>query len=208
MTTIFTLFAVSFLFWGIVGILGKNCNEKMQIALLQENDKEFEQLESSFIRKISVSYTKVIFLLLDYAISKDNYKKMNALYERIMQVNITKNNKRKIYPAMFQYYLEKNDQNKCKSLLNEMKNLFSETQFKEMQIVYEINVEKKSDYIEDMLKQSEEVEPQEKGILYYLIAKQYGNKKENANRKKYLNKSFEYLKDTPYGKVIQYEINH
>lgn len=207
MKTICILLAVSFLFWGIIGVIGKVCYKKLEMSLIKDNQQEFDRIFSSFMRKISLSSTKVLFLALNYALSKDNNKKMDEIYDKINYIYVSKANKRKIYPVMFQYYLEKENKSKCKNLLTLMENILPEPQIQQMKMIYEINVEKSSNYINDMLKQSENVDGQEKGMLYYLIAKQYGNKKEKVKRKKYLEESFEYLKDTPFGQVITYEMN-
>lgn len=208
MTTILILLAISFLFWGIVALIGKNCYSKLEKALIEGNHEQFEDIYFSFIRRLSLSSTKVMYLVLNYALSKDDSKTMDELYDQMAQFYLSKANKRKVYPVMFQYYLEKEDRTKCKELLKAMNRILDEAEIANMKMIYEINVEKSSRYISELLEQSASAEGQEKGMMFYLIARQYGNRHEEGNRKKYLQEAFEYLKDTPFGQVVTFEMKH
>lgn len=208
MTTILILLAISFLFWGIVALIGKNCYSKLEKALIEGNHEQFEDIYFSFVRRLSLSSTKVMYLVLNYALSKDDSKTMDELYDQMAQFYLSKANKRKVYPVMFQYYLEKEDRTKCKELLKAMNRILDEAEIANMKMIYEINVEKSSHYISELLEQSASAEGQEKGMMFYLIARQYGNRHEEENRKKYLQEAFEYLKDTPFGQVVTFEMKH
>lgn len=208
MTTILILLAISFLFWGIVALIGKNCYSKLEKALIEGNHEQFEDIYFSFVRRLSLSSTKVMYLVLNYALSKDDSKTMDELYDQMAQFYLSKANKRKVYPVMFQYYLEKEDRTKCKELLKAMNRILDEAEIANMKMIYEINVEKSSRYISELLEQSASAEGQEKGMMFYLIARQYGNRHEEGNRKKYLQEAFEYLKDTPFGQVVTFEMKH
>lgn len=208
MTTILILLAISFLFWGIVALIGKNCYSKLEKALIEGNHEQFEDIYFSFVRRLSLSSTKVMYLVLNYALSKDDSKTMDELYDQMAQFYLSKANKRKVYPVMFQYYLEKEDRTKCKELLKAMNRILDEAEIANMKMIYEINVEKSSHYISELLEQSASAEGQEKGMMFYLIARQYGNRHEEGNRKKYLQEAFEYLKDTPFGQVVTFEMKH
>lgn len=208
MTTILILLAISFLFWGVVALIGKNCYSKLEKALIEGNHEQFEDIYFSFVRRLSLSSTKVMYLVLNYALSKDDSKTMDELYDQMAQFYLSKANKRKVYPVMFQYYLEKEDRTKCKELLKAMNRILDEAEIANMKMIYEINVEKSSHYISELLEQSASAEGQEKGMMFYLIARQYGNRHEEGNRKKYLQEAFEYLKDTPFGQVVSFEMKH
>lgn len=208
MTTILILLAISFLFWGVVALIGKNCYSKLEKALIEGNHEQFEDIYFSFVRRLSLSSTKVMYLVLNYALSKDDSKTMDELYDQMAQFYLSKANKRKVYPVMFQYYLEKEDRTKCKELLKAMNRILDEAEIANMKMIYEINVEKSSRYISELLEQSASAEGQEKGMMFYLIARQYGNRHEEGNRKKYLQEAFEYLKDTPFGQVVSFEMKH
>lgn len=208
MTTILILLAISFLFWGVVALIGKNCYSKLEKALIEGNHEQFEDIYFSFVRRLSLSSTKVMYLVLNYALSKDDSKTMDELYDQMAQFYLSKANKRKVYPVMFQYYLEKEDRTKCKELLKAMNRILDEAEIANMKMIYEINVEKSSRYISELLEQSASAEGQEKGMMFYLIARQYGNRHEEGNRKKYLQEAFEYLKDTPFGQVVTFEMKH
>ncbi|MGM9960418.1 MAG: hypothetical protein ACI32F_03790 [Allobaculum sp.] len=208
MTTILILLAISFLFWGVVALIGKNCYSKLEKALIEGNHEQFEDIYFSFVRRLSLSSTKVMYLVLNYALSKDDSKTMDELYDQMAQFYLSKANKRKVYPVMFQYYLEKEDRTKCKELLKAMNRILDEAEIANMEMIYEINVEKSSRYISELLEQSASAEGQEKGMMFYLIARQYGNRHEEGNRKKYLQEAFEYLKDTPFGQVVSFEMKH
>lgn len=208
MTTILILLAISFLFWGVVALIGKNCYSKLEKALIEGNHEQFEDIYFSFVRRLTLSSTKVMYLVLNYALSKDDSKTMDELYDQMAQFYLSKANKRKVYPVMFQYYLEKEDRTKCKELLKAMNRILDEAEIANMEMIYEINVEKSSRYISELLEQSASAEGQEKGMMFYLIARQYGNRHEEGNRKKYLQEAFEYLKDTPFGQVVSFEMKH
>lgn len=206
MSTFYVLLAVSFLFWGIIGMIGRNIRKKMQTALLQNDWQKFEKLNSSFMRRISLSSTKVLYLSLNYALSKDSSAIMDKLYDQIADIRLSKSNMQKIYPLMFQYYLEKENKPKCKSLLASMKDVLPDPQVKEMQTLFHIIVEKGIDYIDDMLMRVHEAPDQEKGMLYYLIAKQYGNQKKKTEREQYLKEALKYSKNTPFEQIVAYEL--
>ena len=110
-----------------------------------------------------------------------------------------------IYPLLFQYYLSKENQKECKSLLSKMCEIFPQDQINFMHTIYEINLEKSTKYIDEM-KQNLENDTKIKGFFLYLIAKQYQNKHDKTEAIFYYQNALDEVKGTPLEEIVRYEL--
>lgn len=199
------LFIGSFVFWAGVSFVAKQRYAKLQQAILNHDMKTFDSYTSSFWTKALVSNDKIFMLRFSDAIMNSKKKRLYHMEKALRQETITKNTKKKAYSMLFQHYVEERMEN-LDSLFEDMKQVFHEDEIKEMRVLYEIDVLKSSVYIDEMLEQIELCEKEERGMLAYLVAKQYENLNQMQKRKSYLKMAYSDMQDTPFAKVLLHEM--
>ncbi len=81
-----------------------------------------------------------------------------------------------------------------------MKKIADESITQECQVIYDILLEEKTSYIDDMEEQlkNEELQEAQKGMFHYMLALQYSYLKDEKKKKEHLQAASKDLKGTPY----------
>ena len=203
---LFILF-ISFVFWGGIHWYTKSLYTKLHNCLIKRDIEEFEKLQSKKTYKLFLSLFKVEYLKLNYAIVNEEDALLKKVRKEFSEIKISKKKKGMIYPLLFQYYLSKENQKECKSLLSKMCEIFPQDQINFMHTIYEINLEKSTKYIDEM-KQNLENDTKNKGFLLYLIAKQYQNKHDKTEAIFYYQNALDEVKGTPLEEIVRYELKN
>lgn len=114
----------------------------------------------------------------------------------------------------FNYYLSKRDVKHTNKVLKEMKKRqISDSEFKKNMMLYEIILEKKTNYIDEISKIIEKIEDSNEksnefmkyrlSVLQYLMGLQYSYLHDTENMNKYFNLALVGLTDTPFENEIQ-----
>ncbi len=120
------------------------------------------------------------YMRLNGYIMKADKKKIEECFELILSMRMNKKQELDVVIKAFYYYLDEDSKKKCKTLLERMKKIADESITQECQVIYDILLEEKTSYIDDML------------------ALQYSYLKDEKKKKEHLQAASKDLKGTPY----------
>ena len=140
------------------------------------------------------------YMRLNGYIMKADKKKIEECFELILSMRMNKKQELDVVIKAFYYYLDEDSKKKCKTLLERMKKIADESITQECQVIYDILLEEKTSYIDDMEEQlkNEELQEAQKGMFHYMLALQYSYLKDEKKKKEHLQAASKDLKGTPY----------
>ena len=126
------------------------------------------------------------YMRLNGYIMKADKKKIEECFELILSMRMNKKQELDVVIKAFYYYLDEDSKKKCKTLLERMKKIADESITQECQVIYDILLEEKTSYIDDMEKQlkNEELQEAQKGMFHYMLALQYSYLKDEKKKMK------------------------
>ena len=140
------------------------------------------------------------YMRLNGYIMKADKKKIEECFDLILSMRMNKKQELDVVIKAFYYYLDEDSKKKCKTLLERMKKIADESITQECQVIYDILLEEKTSYIDDMEEQlkNEELQEAQKGMFHYMLALQYSYLKDEKKKKEHLQAASKDLKGTPY----------
>ena len=178
---------------------------KTFMKTLKERDfDKFFKTADSLPSKYFFPYFNRLYLKMNAYMLMPDAKKVEETFEELLSLRLNKKQNLDVSVKAFYYYVDEEKKGKCKELLERIKTLEDEASIEECQMMYDIFLCDKYNYIESMEQQLKEAEGWNKGMLCYMLAIQYQNKGDQAKKKEYLKLAEEELKETPYaGKISQ-----
>lgn len=157
--------------------------QKQLLQLL--NQKSFDELHNEFnsfmtrflVPKYNLEYIKLNCLLLEH-----NKKQIDAQFEKLFSLKKSSHQQEDLLRKSFEYYLENKNKNQCEKILNLMDSLDIK---QEAQMMFDIILDKKANYIDFLLEKAKTSTGENKAICYTLIAQQYCNINDKDNEQKY-----------------------
>ena len=148
---------------------------------------------------------------LNLALATSNRNEVNDYLNQIIYGKYSKSFKSQMIVKTYYFYLELEDKDKTKRLLEEIKKFDSNQDLENMEMLYRILIEKKSEDIEYFKNRLEDEKEElskvknkhQLGLLQYYLGLQYYYLKDNKEANKWLGKAKENLKGTAYHKKIK-----
>lgn len=177
-------------------------------------EKVLIMLNSNMFRLFFKEYDRNYNMLRVY-LAQGNNKKIEEQTQIMLDGSLSKAQAYQIASQTYFYFLDKENKEICKQLLDHMQRSAKKEEFEYDQMLYRIIIEKKSEdieKIENMLndKEKENVKKYQKedqlvqiGLLQYLLGLQYSYLKNKEKMEMYLKKAKVNLKGTPYYKKIK-----
>lgn len=135
-------------------------------------------------------------------------EKISEQFDLLLNMRINKKQKMDVVVKAFYFYVDEKNQEKALQVLNKIKALNDEALTSECELLYDIMLLKKTDYVdmmEDYVKTAKA--GFDRGMFHYLLAVQYGyldNKKKQVEHLRVAKKD---MKDTPYEIKIKQMLN-
>lgn len=181
------LFAIIVVACGVLVtyFLKKNRMNKL-IALMQSGNKEeFMKVANSKTTAFLFPRFNIEYLKLSYYILEGNKRKVNETFDFLLSMKLPKKQKQDVTMRAFNYYVDLNDKDRTKKLLETI-NTFDNAKMKqEATMVYDIFIMKRGNHIEEVLEQMEYTPEEAQGVNEYLLYVQYKNIGDKENEKKY-----------------------
>lgn len=162
----------------------RGVSNKMISALFERKEEEFEKLSHSFSAKFLTKFEKEQIKFNVYSIQKE-YSKIEQSIARFEESNLSKSNKKKIYPQIFYYYVERKKFEQAKDYYNRLQEIKVYKEKKEVEKTYDTYILGGYKYLDASLKELKHASKEQLPALETKIAKMYENKKINAEAKKY-----------------------
>lgn len=174
----------------------------MQTLKDRDFDKFFKTADS-LPSKYFFPYFNRLYMKMNAYMLLPDQKKVEETFEELLHIRLNKKQNLDVSVKAFYYYIDEEKKGKCKELLDRIKTLGDENALQECQMMYDIFLCEKSNYIDSMEEQLKKAEGWNKGMLCYMLAIQYQNKGDKAKKAEYLKLAEEDLKETPYAGKIE-----
>lgn len=164
----------------------KKIKQNKLFGYLQKQDFEgFEkELDSSLCVLLIPSFNREYLRMNAYLMQGDLHK-IEGQLEVLLKMKTNKVQRKQVVIRSFDFYVNQLNKPKSKELLNEIKQLGDEKLISNCQMMYDILIEKKTKYIDQLKQQVHQGSIAEQGMAAYLISLQYGYLNDKANEKKY-----------------------
>lgn len=168
--------------------------KQYEFSTLLQN-KDFDLLE----KKLNSFSSKALFprymlesVRLQIYLVQDQKKKIDQQYRVVIESATTKKQKKEILSNAFEHYVFLSDAPKSRNLLEKIKKLEDESLIQRCQMLYDIFIEKSTNYIKPLEDKFSQLEGSEKMISAYLLSIQYShlNNKKKAEYYAELSKQF------------------
>lgn len=168
--------------------------KQYEFSTLLQN-KDFDLLE----KKLNSFSSKALFprymlesVRLQIYLVQDQKKKIDQQYRVVIESATTKKQKKEILSNAFEHYVFLSDAPKSRNLLEKIKKLEDESLIQRCQMLYDIFIEKSTNYIKPLEDKFLQLEGSEKMISAYLLSIQYShlNNKKKAEYYAELSKQF------------------
>ena len=168
--------------------------KQYEFSTLLQN-KDFDLLE----KKLNSFSSKALFprymlesVRLQIYLVQDQKKKIDQQYRMVIESATTKKQKKEILSNAFEHYVFLSDAPKSRNLLEKIKKLEDESLIQRCQMLYDIFIEKSTNYIKPLEDKFSQLEGSEKMISAYLLSIQYShlNNKKKAEYYAELSKQF------------------
>lgn len=168
--------------------------KQYEFSTLLQN-KDFDLLE----KKLNSFSSKALFprytlesIRLQIYLVQDQKKKIDQQYRVVIESAATKKQKKEILSNAFERYVFLSDAPKSRNLLEKIKKLEDESLVQRCQMLYDIFIEKSTNYIKPLEDKFSQLEGSEKMISAYLLSIQYShmNNKKKAEYYAELSKQF------------------
>lgn len=179
---------------------------KKLFAYLQQGkfDEYFKLLDSFSCKYLYPAFNREYMRLNGYLMKADG-KKIEECFDVMLHMRMNKKQELDVVIKAFYYYLDEGNKKKCKTLLTRLKNIAEENIVQECKVIYDILLEEKTSYIDDMEAQLKEegLQDAQKGMFHYMLALQYGYLNNGQKKREHLKAASHDLKGTPYEMKIQ-----
>ena len=157
--------------------------QKQLLQLL--NQKSFEKLHrefSSFWTRILMPKYNLEYIKLNCYLMERNKNQIDAQFEKLFPLKKSSRQQEDLLRKSFEYYLETENKKQCEKILDLMDTLDIK---QEAQMMFDILLNKKADYIDFLLEKAENCTGENKAVCYTLVAQQYANINDKDSEQKY-----------------------
>lgn len=175
--TLLFILVIGFLF-----LSTKTQNNLIDLLKNQKVDALEQKLDQKLTKIIVPKFMQENLRLNMYLIRYDK-RKIEAQFDRLIQMKKNKNQTDEVLQKAFSYYLEQKNKKKCQSVLDQMDT--SSTIYSEAKMMYDILLDHKSDYIDLLIKKAENAQNEAKASYYTLVAIQYENIQDEKKAEEY-----------------------
>lgn len=178
---------------------------KKYLSCLKNQDFDgFFKITDSIASKYFFPYFNRLYMKMNAYMLMGDKKKIEETFDELLSIRVNKKQSLDITVKAFYYYVDETKKQKCKELLERIKGLGDESSITECQMIYDIFVCKKGNYIETMKEQLEEqTEAMDKGMLHFMMGVQYDNLNDVKQKKECLEAALVEMKGTPYEERIK-----
>lgn len=170
----------------ITYIYGKKYSNKLVELVMKGKFDEFDNLvDKGFVRYCVRPFNLDYIKLNSYLIRNDE-NRITAAFDNFKNKSLTQAQKVEVFTKAFNFYVFNEDKEQCdyyKEQINALKGYDSLKD--ETNRMYDILIEKKTDMLDELLEEMNQVEEKERGAYEYLIAEIYTNLGKKKEAKKY-----------------------
>ncbi len=165
-------------------IVRRNVSNSLIRAAFENDEEMFEKTSASLAARTLSDFEKKL-IRFNVAEIKRDYPKMEVLIREFEKTELKDSQKRKLYPKIFYYYIDRNKKEDAKKYYEEISKFPVYKNKKDIDMTYDTYINKGHQYLDEALKTLKKVNKADLPYRERLIAKMYENKGINAEAKKY-----------------------
>lgn len=144
----------------------------------------FKCIETAFVKYLFSNYDINYLKLNAYMLQKDA-KSIDKQFEMLLTAKKTGRQREDILRRSFYYYVQINNTEKCRSLIDNAKTVFTGNELDNMLLLYDVLIEKQSNHIDELEAKIENQNGIKLYSIYTLLSKQYSYLNDKENEEKY-----------------------
>ena len=177
--------AAALLLAAIIAVLKKKQYGKILDAIRMKDHQKFVSLCNDDLTKFLFPEMYLDTLRLDEAMIRNDRAEISYVLAHLLKADLSERDREKIYARAYNYYLSVHEERRCREWFERIRKLKNQNLIRECSRTYNIYIEKGDRYLDEMLEELKETEPEKAGANEYLISLMYANRKDRANEKKY-----------------------
>ena len=177
--------AAALLMAAIIAVLKKKQYGKILDAIRMKDHRRFGELCNDELTKFLFPEMRIDALRLDEAMIRNDRAEISYVLARLLKADLSEKDKDRIFSRAYNYYLSVHDERKCREWLERIEKLKNQSLIRECRRTYNVYIEKGDRYLNEMLEELKNIEPEKAGANEYLISLMYANRSDRKNEKKY-----------------------
>ena len=168
--------------------------QKKIFELLKSGDIQAveHELNSASCRMLIPAFNREFIKLNAYLLNQKT-DKIDEQFDILFKTKMNDQQRKEALLKAFEYYVQLKDKEKSSALLQEIKNLDDYGLAAHSQMLYDILIDKSTNYIDVLTAKQNEGNNMNRGMNAYLISLQYGYLNKKDKEKEYLEKSKKYF---------------
>lgn len=165
-------------------IIRRNTSNKLIRAAFERNENKYNEISNSFFGKFISIFDKELIKFNVATIQKNN-NDIETSIKKFDNMNLSKNQIKKIYPKIFYYYIDTNNKQEAKKYYERLSDINVYKEKNNIEMMYDTYILGSHKHLDESLKKLNKVKKEELPTLEKAISKMYENKKINSEAKKY-----------------------
>ena len=167
-------------------IFRRTVSNKLIQTAFEGNEAKFEATRKTLIAK-TLSDFDVELIRFNVAEIRRDFDKMDASIRRFEEMDLRDSQKKKIYPKIFYYYIDRNRKQDAKQYYEKLSQFGVYKNKKDIDMTYDAYIKGGHQYLDEALASLPRTAKEDLPAKEKLIAKMYENKGISAEAKKYSN---------------------
>lgn len=199
MIKFFIVLVIALVVFGLGSQILKAVMSNQLVSAVAKNDQK------TFYRKVDTLLTKLLippfkreYMRLCMLFMEGDKTKIEEQLEMCMKMRLNAQDSLDVHFKAFYFYLDSKNKVKTNEMLRKIRNMISDDDYRNLKLIYDIELDKNSSYIETMENEVKRLSGYDAGLYYYYLGVQYntiGKIKMSQERFKLALKE---LKGTPY----------
>lgn len=162
----------------------RGTSNKLIQAAFEKNENRFNSTANSLLGKSLSEFDKEL-IKFNVAEIRRNNNDLEKSIQAFSKMKLSNNQKKKIYPRIFYYYIDHNKKEEAKACYEILKDVGPYKNKKDVEMTYDTYINESHKYLDEALNKLKHTSKENLPTLEKTISKMYENKKINAEAKKY-----------------------
>ncbi len=194
---IIVIFVLMIAFEIAINVIGKKRGDQLVELLLTGKFNEFDQLGEQKLTRFTVNGFNLTYMKLNKALMTNDDKTATEIFDFFAKKRMNSKQKESVYLMGYNYFLANEDNERTTFYHDELNKLdkLDKNTLKGINRTYDIVVGKKTEDLDELLKELKKADESQRASIEFLISEIYKNKGDEKNADKYFELSAKHLKE-------------
>ncbi len=187
-TIVLICISVAVMLWEVISAaIGRRYVDQLAGLLVKGDFSQFDQMTEQKLVKICVAPFNMEYLKLNSYLMRGNHEKAVEMFDSFRKRSLNRAQKAEVLMSGFNYFASSGDGERALYYRDEINASSDNEEIKKrVNMLYDVLFLKKSDMLDELLKETEEMPEHLRGSNEYLIAQIYANMGDDKNADKYI----------------------